>query len=152
MVIEWPDAIYVDAGLVGGGRLGWPEGASEREAPDWLVFGAVVRTSAVAEPGLHPRATSLEQEGFADASSGRVVEGFARHLMVALDRWRESGFVPVAQEYLTRLANGSGTLRRIGETRDLEIQHPRRGIEHRNLAQALRMPSWLDPRTGEPRL
>ena len=152
MVIQWPDAIHVDAGLVGGGRLAWPRGASEQERPDWLVFGAVVRTSAVAEPGRHPRATSLEQEGFADASAGRVVEGFARHLMVALDRWRESGFAPVAQEYVSRLARESGTLRRIRETGDLEIRHPRRGIEHRNLTRALRMPSWLDPRTGEPRL
>jgi len=152
MVIEWPDAIYVDAGLVGGGRLGWPEGASEQEAPNWLVFGAALRTSAADELGLNPGATSLEQEGFADASSGRLVEGFARHLMVALDCWRESGFAPVAQQYISRLARDSGTLRRIGETGDLEIRQPYRGIEHRNFAQTLRRPSWLDPRTGEPRL
>ena len=24
ITIEWPDALYVDGGLVGGGRLGWP--------------------------------------------------------------------------------------------------------------------------------
>jgi hypothetical protein len=151
MVIKWPDAIYVDAGLVGGGRLGWPGHASEQEAPDWLVFGAVIRASAGDEPGLHPRATSLEQEGFVEVNSGRIVEGFARHLMVVLDRWRESGFAPVAQEYITRLARDSGTLRRIGESGDLEIRQPHRETEYRNLVQALRRPSWLDPRTGEPR-
>jgi biotin-(acetyl-CoA carboxylase) ligase len=150
MGIEWLDAIHVDAGLVGGGRLGWPERGSEQEAPAWLVFGAAVRTSAGDEPGLHPRATSLEQEGFTEASPGRIVEGFARHLMVALDRWRESGFAPVAQEYMSRLARDSGSLR-IGETGDLEIRQPRRETEHRSLAHALRKPSWLDPRTGEPR-
>src|SRR6476659_3964022 len=36
--IDWPDAIRVDGGLVGGGRLAWPEDAREDEPPDWLVF------------------------------------------------------------------------------------------------------------------
>src|SRR5512141_1942691 len=39
IAIEWPDAITVDGGLVGGGRLAWPRGASEDEPPQWLVFG-----------------------------------------------------------------------------------------------------------------
>ena len=29
VAFAWPDAILFDGGLVGGGRLGWPEGASE---------------------------------------------------------------------------------------------------------------------------
>src|SRR6266446_8162770 len=40
ITIKWPDAVYVDGGLVGGGRLGWPDRADEHVAPDWLVFGA----------------------------------------------------------------------------------------------------------------
>src|SRR6266567_6213208 len=32
MAIEWPGSIHIDAGLVGGGRLGWPDGVSEQEA------------------------------------------------------------------------------------------------------------------------
>jgi biotin-(acetyl-CoA carboxylase) ligase len=152
MSIEWPDAILVDAGLVGGGRLGWPEGAREEDAPDWLVFGAVIRTSAAGEPGLHARATALAEEGFAQASAGRVVEGFARHLMVALDRWRAEGFAPVAQQYISRLARESGTLHSMAETGDLETRRARGVAEHHNLAQALRWPSWLDPATREPRL
>jgi len=31
--IEWPDAILVNGGLVGGGRLAWPQGAGEDETP-----------------------------------------------------------------------------------------------------------------------
>jgi hypothetical protein len=152
LVIDWPDAIRVDAGLVGGGRLGWPDRASERETPDWLVFGAVIRTSVGGEPGLHPRAAALEEEGFAEAGAGRVVEGFARHLMVALDRWHESGFAPVGADYVSRLARESGALRRIGEAGDLEVRRPRRTIERRDFLQALQTPSWLDPATGEPYL
>ena len=48
-VIDWPDAIRVDGGLVGGGRLAWPKGADENEPPDWLVFGAMIRTVSMAE-------------------------------------------------------------------------------------------------------
>ena len=40
VTIDWPDTIRVDGGLVGGGRLAWPEDAREDEPPDWLVFGA----------------------------------------------------------------------------------------------------------------
>src|SRR5438128_534524 len=81
--IDWPDGLFVDNGLVGGGRLGWPEGTSEQEVPDWLVFGAAIRTVNLAgEAGLNPFATALSEEGFQDTDSGHVVERFARHFMV----------------------------------------------------------------------
>src|SRR6476661_4928743 len=106
IAIDWPDAIRVDGGLVGGGRLGWPRGAAEDAPPAWLVFGATIRTVAMGEgePGLRPVASALEEEGFADLGSGALVESFARHLMVATDAWQESGFGEVAKNYLTRLA------------------------------------------------
>src|SRR5690554_495070 len=44
LYFDWPDAVRVDGGLVGGGRLGWPKAASEDAVPDWLVFGAMIRT------------------------------------------------------------------------------------------------------------
>src|SRR5437764_13555082 len=54
--IEWPDAIQVDRGLVGGGRLAWPDGCGEAAVPEWLVFGAMIRTVSArgAEAALHP--------------------------------------------------------------------------------------------------
>src|SRR6202045_2034838 len=47
--LDWPDAIRVDGGLVGGGRLAWPPGADEDEPPEWLVFGAMIRLVAMGE-------------------------------------------------------------------------------------------------------
>ena len=44
IVLEWPDAVYVGGGLIGGGRLAWPDHTDERAIPDWLVFGTVIRT------------------------------------------------------------------------------------------------------------
>ena len=41
----WPDTILFDNGLLGGARLGWPEGCGEDEVPSWLVFGVIWRMS-----------------------------------------------------------------------------------------------------------
>src|SRR5437870_868448 len=93
IVVQWPDVVYVDGGLVGGGRLAWPEHADEHTVPDWLVFGAAIRTFSLSPEGsgVHPPSTALADESFDDVSSERLVEGFARHLMVAIDRWQEAG-------------------------------------------------------------
>src|SRR5215472_7159626 len=121
IVIEWPGAIYVDGGLVGGGRLGWPDHPDEGAVPDWLVFGAAIRTAFPSreEPGLHPGSTALTEEGFEDIGSERLAEGFARHLMVAVDRWREEGFAAIAKEYIAKLEPANGVTRNISENGDL---------------------------------
>ena len=66
IAFDWPDAIRVDGGLVGGVRLEWPIGADENEPAPWLVFGAMIRTVAMGEeePGLRPLSSALEDEGF----------------------------------------------------------------------------------------
>ena len=154
IAIEWPDAVYVDGGLVGGGRLGWPLGADEEAAPDWLVFGAAIRTVSMSreESGLHPLATALQDEGFGSPCSERLVEGFARHFMVAIDRWQEGGFALVEREYLSKLTPGSGVRRAIDRRGDLCIGPAEKPVERRSLLPILSTPSWLDPRTGGPRL
>ncbi len=153
ITIAWPDAIHIDRGLIGGGRLAWPDGAQENAVPDWLVFSAAIRTvSAGEEPGLHPLATALEDEGFSDVESERLVEGFARHLMVAIDRWQESGFAAIAKEYRSKLESLNGMRREIDENGDLCIRRTGEPVERRNFAEALKAPSWLDPKMGGPRL
>jgi biotin-(acetyl-CoA carboxylase) ligase len=152
--IDWPDAIRVDGGLVGGGRLAWPQGASEDEPPDWLVFGAMIRTVSMneGEPGLNPLVAALEEEGFTDFTAGALVEGFARHLMVHLDAWQEQGFGAVARDYLQRLPRDKGLRRDIDERGDLLVRRTGKvDIERRKLLPALAAPSWLDPKTRGPR-
>ena len=154
IVIEWPDAVYVDRGLIGGGRLAWPDHADERAAPDWLVFGAAIRTTFLSreESGLHLLSTALAEESFGDVSGERLVEGFARHLMVAIDRWQEGGFTPIAKEYISKLEPESGVGHDIGENGDLAVRRAGELTEHRHLLHVLKVPSWLDPRSGGPRL
>ena len=152
--VDWPDAIRIDGGLVGGARLGWPGSAAEDAPPRWLVFGAMIRTVAmgVEEPGLHPLAAALDTEGF-DLGSGRLIEGFARHLMVAIDAWQQDGFDEVARSYLSRLVPQKGARRDLDENGDLLVRHSgQKAIERRPLLGALAAPSWLDATTGSPLL
>ena len=49
ITFDWPDAVRVNGGLVGGARLAWPQGAEENEPPAWLVFAAMIRTVALGD-------------------------------------------------------------------------------------------------------
>lgn len=155
ITINWPDAVRIDGGLVGGGRMGWPFAADEDAPPPWLVFGAMIRTVAMNDddPGVHPLASALDQEGFGEAGAAQITESFARHLMLALDGWRVDGFDSVARDYLTRMPRERQTVQRIDECGDVltrRIGTDR--VQRSDLVQALATPSWLDPALGGPRL
>ena len=154
IAIDWPDAIRIDGGLVGGGRLAWPNEAREDAQPDWLVFGGMIRTVSMSdqEPGLNPLAAALEEEGFTDFAASALVESFARHLMVHIDAWQEYGFGAVAKEYLQRLPREKGLRRDIDESGDLLTRRSGKvETERRRLRPLLAAPSWLDPATRGPR-
>ena len=165
LTFDWPDAVRVDGALVGGGRLGWPQDADEDEPPDWLVFAAMIRTVAMGEgePGVRPLSSALDEEGFGELDSGRLLESFSRHLMAALDAWQAHGFDEVAKAYLARLSPARGVRRGIAENGDLLVRpvggknmHGKnmggKYPERRSLVAALRQPSWLDPATGGPQV
>jgi len=150
----WPDAIHVDGGLIGGGRLAWPAEAVEDEPPEWLVFSGSVRTVAMGERevGLRPLAAALDEEGFDDVGSGRLVESFARHLMVAIDAWQANEFATVTRTYLRHLTTEKGANPALDRNGDLLVRwRGQKEPERRPLAAALAAPSWLDPATGGPR-
>lgn len=154
VVIDWPDTIRVNGGLVGGGRLAWPADTREDEVPDWLVFGAMIRTASQidVEPGLNPHITALAEEGFSEFTPDLLMESFARNLMVALDAWQESGFAAVAKNYLERLPRESGVRRSIDDNGDLLVGHMiKPETERFTLLPKLEMPAWLDPVTKAPR-
>jgi Biotin/lipoate A/B protein ligase family len=155
IMFAWPDAIRVEGGLIGGGRLAWPEGAVESEPPAWLVFSAMVRTVAMGaqEPGLRPLSATLDEEGFDDLGSGRLVESFARHLMVAVDAWQTNEFALVTRQYLDHLTVEKGAIPALDRDGDLLVRwRGQKEPDRHGLAAALAVPSWLDPETGGPRL
>jgi biotin-(acetyl-CoA carboxylase) ligase len=151
IAIEWPDRIKVGHGLVGGGRLGWPHAADEDARPDWLVFGAVVRlvSTRSGEAALDPLSTALADEGFVDIAADRLVEGFARHLMVAIDHWQEGDFGAIAQNYLARLRSEPGVRRAIDAGGNLRIDRAGSPVTCSSLRPALAAPSWLGRSCGD---
>ena len=154
ITFTWPDAIHVDGGLVGGGRLAWPADADEAKPPAWLVFGASVRTVAMTdqEAGLRPLSVALEEEGFEDLGSGRLVESFARHLMVAIDAWQSNEFDTVVRKYLDHVTLQKGATPALDANGGLLVSwRGQAEADRHDLAAALATPSWLDPATGGPR-
>ena len=154
IAFDWPDAIRVDGGLVRGARLAWPEGTKEDATPDWLVFGGMIRTVSLSaeEAGLRPLGSALEDEGFDELGSNRLVESFARHLMVAIDSWQEHGFAESSKNYLARLSPEKGTRRELDHNGDLLVRRIGKAeTERRKLIPALAKPSWLDPATRGPK-
>jgi hypothetical protein len=102
--------------------------------------------------GLRPLAAALEEEGFDDVGSGRLVESFARHLMASIDPWRTDGFGALAKAYLRHLLPEKGATCELDEAGDLLVRWKgAAGPERRSLVHALAAPSWLDPATGGPR-
>jgi hypothetical protein len=127
---------------------------SEDEVPQWLVFGAMIRTVSMtgAEPGLNPLVTALEEEGFTEGLSSNVVESFARHFMLAIDSWQEKGFDAVASNYLARLPVVKGVRRGIDNNGDLLLRRiGKADVERDHLLPRLAEPAWRDPVTKGPR-
>lgn len=143
----WPDVILVDGGLVAGARLGWPKKADEKAPPPWLVFGAMVRTVIMGgeEPGLRPQSAALEEEGFDELGSGRLVETFARHLLMWVDTFQQEGFRQIAEHYLQRLPAESAVERSIDGIGDLLIR-PKGKLDttKQRLLPALEKRAWYD--------
>jgi len=154
VIINWPDSLLINQGLVGGGRLAWPHGAAEDQAPPWLVFGGMIRTVSMTglESGLSPFVTALEEEGFSDGMSVHLVGSFARNFMHVTDAWQENGFAAVAKSYLQRLPREPGVRRDIDENGDLLIRKTGKvEVAKQKLLPRLDQPAWFDAKTRGPR-
>jgi biotin-(acetyl-CoA carboxylase) ligase len=154
ITVDWPDSLLINQGLVGGGRLAWPQNVAEDKTPPWLVFGGMIRTVSMTglEPGLNPLVTALEEEGFTDLMSGQLTESFARNFMRIGDSWQESGFGVVAKSYLERLPREQGVRRDIDENGDLLVRRMGKAAsERKKFLPRLAEPAWYDPATKGPR-
>jgi Biotin/lipoate A/B protein ligase family len=165
---DWPDTMFFDHGVIGGGRLAWPEGAAEDEPPEWLVFSGIMRTAVIRnrdsavslepetslEPGTWAVGTALEVEGFDEINPGVLVESFCRHLMTHVHSLAEKGFRSVGREWLARLPEDKSVKRGIDGNGDLLVHQA--GVEgaptRHGLVAALAECRWYDAETREPKL
>jgi hypothetical protein len=149
----WPDAIFVDGGLVGGIRLGWPAGCAEEAVPAWLVLGLMLRVAEMTPTGIKQVSPgmSLVGAGFELIDTDAIIRGFARHLMKGVDQWNEFGFDPTGEAYLKWLRPlGSESGRRLDGNGDLLVENS--GSRMRlSLLEALKRSSWFDVVNNSPR-
>ncbi|QCI67906.1 biotin/lipoate--protein ligase family protein [Phreatobacter stygius] len=156
VTFDWPDTIRFDGGLVGGGRIGWPKACAEDQTPAWLVFSSVIRIAFVdvVEPGRVPNAAALDEDGADGIGPSVIVESFARFFLRQVDLWQHDGFSRIGADYLARLAKDRpGDVRGLDGNGDLLTRGPLGQAEtRRDWLGALGPVSWLDRKTGAPKL
>jgi biotin-(acetyl-CoA carboxylase) ligase len=151
ILFRWPDALVYDLGLIGGGRLAWPEGCGEDEVPDWLVFGAMLRATTMTPFALGQSGVGMAEEGFEEVDAVDLIEAFARHLMLGVTHWQNDGPKAAARRWLDRLDKVVGTRHGIDPNGDL-VATTQAGTERRSLTEALARVDWLDRENGGPKL
>lgn len=139
----WPDRVLIDDGVVGGARLGFPDGAKPNRPPAWGVLGITLRVIAPGDdPGARLDRTALYEEGFGEIEVPQLVESFARHFLARYSEWRDDGFKAMAGAWLERLTREEGREFGLHPSGDLLIKRDGRE-ERRDVLAALAHPSWL---------
>lgn len=128
--LDWDGGIRVNGGLCG--RL-MPRAATTDPGalPDWLIIGLQVQLwPANDDTGHTPDITALYAEGCADLDLAHLLESWARHTLVWINRWQDDGPRPLHDELkglMPALGKGDiigldedfGLLRRSGDTTHL---------------------------------
>ncbi len=106
--LTWQGGILVNGASCGRLRVAAADCAPE-EAPDWLVVGLEVPLIAgdPDAPGAAPDRTSLYEEGCVEVTPDALLESWARHTLVWINRWSDDGAVPLHGEW-RGLAHGIG--------------------------------------------
>ncbi|QBF32388.1 biotin/lipoate--protein ligase family protein [Thalassococcus sp. S3] len=105
--LTWAGGIKVNGASCGGFSVA----ASDKDPasqPDWLVIGLDVPLMQMTpDPGQRPDQTALYDEGCAEVDPERLLESWARHTLVWINRWEEEGMRPLHDEWMG-LADGIG--------------------------------------------
>lgn len=105
--LSWDGAIFVNGAGCGRLRVAADDVASDAE-PGWLVVGLDLPLLPETDiPGDDPTRTSLYDEGCAEVDPARLLESWARHTLVWVNRWADEGAAPLRAEW-RGLARGIG--------------------------------------------
>lgn len=106
--LAWDGTIFVNGAACGKLRVASNVYGPE-EVPDWLVVGLSVAMfpSSDLEGGETPDETTLFQEGCDEVGPVELLESWARHTLVWINRWSDDGPAPLHAEW-TGMAYGIG--------------------------------------------
>lgn len=136
--LEWSGPIRINGARCGGLRMAASVDAPDAQ-PDWLVVGLTVPLwPETDDPGTTPDETTLYAEGCADVDPVRLLESWARHTLVWINRWDEGEIAAIHAEWrglahdmgetvsvqaqtgtFVGIDEGFGMLLRVGETTEL---------------------------------
>ncbi len=114
--LEWHGGILVNAASCGNLKMA----ASDDDpmaVPNWLVVGLTVPLFPANDQGggYTPNQTTLFEEGCTEVEPARLLESWARHTLVWINRWSDEGAAPLHAEWRSK-AHG------IGEDASVTIQ------------------------------
>lgn len=97
--LDWAGGIRVNGALCGRLRVAASDKVPEAE-PAWLVVGLELRLwPEDSETGHNPHETALIAEGCADVEPVALLESWARHTLVWINRWDDEGVRPLHREW-----------------------------------------------------
>lgn len=102
--MDWPSTLRVNAAKCGKIQAAASDTSADQE-PDWLVVGLNIPVFPIAdtvEPGETPDQTTLAEEGCADVSPISLLESWARHTLVWINRWLDEGMAPLHADWRSR--------------------------------------------------
>lgn len=101
---RWPNDVLLNQAKVASVQM--EQGAFEADSGRWLVLGLYANVAS-APDGPDFDAAALQVEGACEATASQLLVSFARHFLVAVDRWVNEGFASVRKAWLHR-AHGIG--------------------------------------------
>lgn len=93
----WPGAFKVNGADCGAMRAA-ASTTDPAAVPDWLVIGVEMpfrRPPSDDEPGNRPGQTYLIEEGCVEVTPLKLLDSWARHTLVWINRWLDDGFQPL---------------------------------------------------------
>ena len=94
----WDGTVYVNGGRCGVLRIA-ASGTPDVE-PDWLVIDLTLSLWPDSdETGLQPDQTALYAEGCAEIDAISLLEAWARHTLVGINTWTDSGTAQIHREW-----------------------------------------------------
>ena len=96
--LGWDGTVYVNGGRCGTLRIA-ASGTPDVE-PDWLVIDLTLSLWPDSdETGLQPDQTALYAEGCAEIDAISLLEAWARHTLVGINTWTDSGTAQIHREW-----------------------------------------------------
>ncbi len=105
--LAWDGGVLINGAWCGKLQIAASTGDPEIE-PDWLVVGLEVPLLPVSDaPGATPDQTTLFEEGCAEVDPEQLLESWAKHTLVWINRWNDDGVEPL-HEVWRGLAHNMG--------------------------------------------